>query len=262
MNSKIEIKGWVRDLVEVAITLGVIILLSRLLLGAQMLVPLVAVTSQSMLHESNGWENWLISHGISAEDTQKFPFRGGFARGDMIVTITPDNEGTVLPFFSDTGVGDVVIYERDKPHQGNEPPIIHRVVGIVQVSNWSVESTEGTLACLTEENFRDTYVRYVKNCVDGFNCLYTRFPETGDFRFYITKGDNNQNADQCSSSPSGRPPMGDIALPVTDAQLTARGWIAIPYVGFLKLHLWEALIVSVLIMVGVNLYKGKRYSSL
>ncbi len=254
MNPKLGIKGLVRDLIEVGITLAVIIILSKVLLGAHMLVPLVAVTSQSMLHTSDEWHSWLISHNISEEDIQRFPFRGGFARGDMIITITPNNKGTIHPLFSDTKIGDVVIYKRDKLHKGNEPPIIHRVVGIVWVKDWKVNSTEGTLACLTEEDFENIYIHYVKNCVQGFNCPYTDFPEIGDFRFYITKGDNNPNADQCSSS---RYYEGDIALPVTDAQLTARGWIVIPYLGLLKLYLWEVLITLALVIIALHFIRDK-----
>ncbi|RLI88900.1 MAG: hypothetical protein DRO62_02825 [Candidatus Altiarchaeales archaeon] len=227
MNFKLEIRGWLRDFAEVAIALTVIIGVSKLLLGAHMLVPLVAVTSSSMLHTSDEWQNWLISHNISEEELKGFPMGGGFARGDMILTITPDNKGVIHPFFSDTKIGDVIIYKRDKLHRGNAPPIIHRVVGVVWVEGWRVRDTDGTLDCLTVEDFEDRYIPYVKNCVYGSSCPYTDFPETGSFRFYITKGDNNPGSDQCVN----------IALPVTDAQLTARGWIVIPYVGWLKLAL-------------------------
>lgn len=227
MKSKPEVKGWVRDFAEVAITLAVIIVVSKLLLGAHMLVPLVAVTSPSMVHTSDGWQSWLVSNGISESDIRGFPFRGGFARGDMILTITPDGRGTILPFFSDTGIGDVVIYNRDKIHRGNEPPIIHRVVGVVRVKDWRVDSVEGSLDCLDVSEFDNRYISYVKNCAEGVDCPYVEFPKTGDFRFYVTKGDNNPRSDQCVN----------IALPVTDAQLTARGWIVIPYLGWLKLAL-------------------------
>jgi len=227
MDFKLEIKGWVRDFAEVAIVLAVIIVVSKLLLGAHMLVPLVAVTSPSMLHTSDEWQNWLISHNISEEELEGFPMRGGFARGDMILTITPDNKGVIHPFFSDTGIGDVIIYKRDKLHRNNAPPIIHRVVGVVWIEEWKINNIDGTLDCLTVEDFENKYIPYVKSCVHGSSCSYTDFPKTGSFRFYITKGDNNPTSDQCVN----------IALPVTDTQLTARGWIVIPYVGWLKLAL-------------------------
>jgi signal peptidase I len=224
---KFEFKGWVRDFAEVILTLAVIMIISKLFLGPHMLVPLVAVTSPSMLHTSDEWHSWLLSHGFSEDVVQGFPMVGGFARGDMIVTITPDGGGVIHSFFSDTQLGDVVIYKRDRLHMINEPPIIHRVVGVVWVRDWEVEATEGTLDCLTVEEFESRYIPYVESCVYESNCPYPDFPESGSFRFYITKGDNNPRSDQCVN----------IALPVTDAQLTARGWIVIPYVGWLKLAL-------------------------
>lgn len=227
MNIDPKIKGWIRDIGEVVAVLALIIVFSKLLLGANMLIPLVAVTSESMLHTSDAWEQWLLSHNVSDERIQSFPMGGGFARGDMIVTITPDGRGTIHGLFSDTKLGDVVIYERDKLHSFGAPPIIHRVVGVVEVKDWEVYSIEGTLDCLAFEGFQGEYIPHVKGCVEGKRCSYASFPKTGDFRFYVTKGDNNPGSDQCSN----------IALPVTDAQLTARGWIVIPYLGWLKLIL-------------------------
>ncbi|MBN2015161.1 MAG: hypothetical protein JW778_08275 [Candidatus Altiarchaeota archaeon] len=227
MNVDPKIKGWIRDICEVIVVLALIIILSKLLLGPKMLIPLVAVTSESMLHTSDDWQRWLLSHNISEDMIASFPIGGGFAKGDMIVTITPDGGGTLHGFFSDTRVGDVVIYERDKQHSFGAPPIIHRVVGVVEVKDWSLYSTEGSLDCLTVEGFLLEYIPHVKGCSEGERCSYARFPKSGDFSFYVTKGDNNRESDQCSN----------IALPVTDAQLTARGWIVIPYLGWLKLIL-------------------------
>ncbi len=231
-NLKNKIYQQLSDLAEVAVTIAIIIILSKIFLGPQMLIPLVAVTSGSMEHTDDGWRNWLISKGIPPEEISKFPMQNGFNKGDMILTITPDDKGTIIPIFPETKLGDVVIYNRDKKHPGSES-IIHRVVGIVEVENWSIRNVTGTLDCLSEEDFRNTYIPYVKNCVNKQNCPYTQFPETGDFRFYMTKGDNQQTnmvTDQCGKN-------GGIALPVTDAQLIARGWIRIPYVGHLKLLL-------------------------
>lgn len=222
-----KIREWIRDIGEVVAVLALIILFSKLFLGAKMLIPLVAVTSESMLHESDAWEHWLLSHNVSEGVIDSFPIQGGFAKGDMIVTITPDGKGTIHGFFSDTTLGDVVIYERDRIHSFGAPPIIHRVVGVVEVRDWEVYSTEGTLDCLAVDDFQGEYILHVKGCVEGERCSYASFPETGDFRFYVTKGDNNPGSDQCSN----------LALPVTDAQLTARGWIVIPYLGWLKLIL-------------------------
>jgi len=229
MDIKNELKNWVKDLLEVAVTLAVIIIVSKLLFGAKMLVPLVAVTSNSMLHTSDEWRGWLTAGGVPESQINSFPLQGGFSQGDMVLTITPNGEGTILPIFPDTQVGDVIIYNRDRLHRGNEP-IIHRVVGIVYVTDWKVIKTEGVLDCLDEEDFDDRYIRSIQECRQGGRCPYNEIPADGNFRFYITKGDNNHGSDQCG-------PGNGIALPVPDSQLTARGWIRIPYLGWLKLGL-------------------------
>lgn len=238
-NIKKTFQGWVRDLGEVIISLLIIIIVSRLIFGAQMLVPLVAVTSQSMLHHSgqDSWRTWLMNEGIPSEKIETFPLKSGFDRGDMILVKTPDGKGEILgvefpTLFSTTKLGDVVIYNRDKEH-GRGEPIIHRVVGIVRVKNFTVTGTEGTLECLTEEDFEKKYIPWVVNCLNGKKCPYWQFPQEGDLNFYLTKGDNNPQVDQCGS--------GAIAYPVNEEQLSARGWIRIPYVGWLKLILNEVL---------------------
>ncbi|HIE34048.1 MAG TPA: hypothetical protein EYP86_02780 [Candidatus Altiarchaeales archaeon] len=159
----------------------------------------------------------------------KFPMQNGFAMGDMIITVTPDGKGTIIPLFPDTQLGDVIIYNRDKLHPGKEP-IIHRVIGIVHVKDWKIESIEGTLACLTEQDFENKFIPYIGSCIQGNSCPYADYPNSGTFRFYLTKGDNNPMPDQCGYD-------GGIALPVNEKQLTARGWIRLPYIGWLKLIL-------------------------
>lgn len=233
MSVKETFREWTRDLGEVALALFAIIIVSRVLLGAQMLVPLVAVTSQSMLHANeNSWKNWLVKEEISPEKIENFPLKSGFDMGDMILVKTPDGKGQLLGWefptlFSETKLGDVVIYNRDKAH-GNGEPIIHRVVGIVKVRNWSVKEIEGTLTCLSQEDFENKYISFIVNCINGKKCPYREFPSQGNFNFYLTKGDNNSQPDQCNSR---------IAYPVNEEQLTARGWIRIPYIGWLKLIL-------------------------
>jgi len=229
MDLKKELRNWLKDLLEVAITLAVILIVSKLLFGAKMLVPLVAVTSNSMLHTSEGWRGWLTARGIPESQINTFPLQGGFSQGDMILTVTPNGEGTILPIFSETQLGDVVIYNRDNLHRGNEP-IIHRVVGIVHVTDWKVSGTEGALDCLKPEEFDNNYIRPIIECQQGERCPYNEIPASGNFIFYITKGDNNHGSDQCG-------PGNGIALPVPESQLTARGWLRIPYIGWLKLGL-------------------------
>ena len=245
-----------REILEVFVSLAVVLIVLRLLLGALMPVPLVAVVSCSMLHEDdvigsvsygianavgpllldskcvydagNEWQEWIKERNPSA-DTGSYPLRSGFSVGDMILVITPDGKGTIFPFFSETKLGDVVIYQRDKRISGNDP-IIHRVVGIVRVVNGTPASIDGTADCFTLKDFEDKFAQYVKNCQAGLSCPYTDYPKTGDYNFYITKGDNNRASDQCSG-----------ILPITDNQILARGWIRVPYVGWLKMILNRVL---------------------
>ncbi len=219
--------AWIKDIGEVIATLLAIIILSRLFLGPQMLIPLVAVTSSSMLHTDDRWSDWLKAENISENTIDTFPLKGGFATGDMILTVTPNKEGTIHGLFSETQLGDVIIYKRDKVYRPDAPPIIHRVVGIVRIKNGEIDSVEGTLECMDLEDFETTYLQNIKNCNNGGKCPYIEYPNSPDFNFYVTKGDNNPRSDQCIN----------IAYPVTDSQLTARGWIVIPYVGWLKIIL-------------------------
>jgi hypothetical protein len=242
-----------REILEVLGTLLIILVVLQLLLGAHMPVPIVAVVSCSMIHEDdaisslsykfaesvwpvllegrckydsgNSWRKW-VTDKIPEADIDNFPLKGGFSVGDMVLVITPDGAGTILPFFSKTKVGDVVIYMRDRRVSGNEP-IIHRVVGIVDVRDGRVFNISGTIDCYAQKDFETKFIPYIKSCQKGsFNCAYRSFPEGDSFRLYITKGDNNRGTDQCGG-----------ILPVTDQQILARGWIRIPYLGWLKLIL-------------------------
>lgn len=219
------LRPWVRDAVDVGVTVSVIIIVLRLLLGADMLVPMVVVTSTSMLHESGdvSWRTWMSSRGLNDKTIDSFPMNGGFNMGDMIIVSNPKS-----------GLGDVIIYERDKDHLKffSSDPIIHRVVGEAYVRDYKVEGYNGTLDCVGVEGLSQ-YVQKVRNCQEGSSCVYTRYPKTGDFKFFITKGDNNEGSDQCN-------PRLDISYPVTDAQVTGKAFILLPYLG------WPKLILSIL----------------
>ncbi len=216
---------WIKDFIEVGVTVAIILVVLRLALGSHTIVPLVVVTSGSMLHEDRGWFYWLTEHNLSGVDS--FPFSSGFARGDMIVTISP----YAYSVFPETRLGDVVIYQRDyaKSHEsGSTEPIIHRIVGIINIRSDRVSGVEGTIDCYNAEDF-GRYIEYVRNCrTHQGECFYPQVPQSEDYRFYITKGDNNLGTDQCGFG-------GGIALPVNEAQLTARGWIRLPYIGWIKL---------------------------
>ncbi len=214
---------WVRDIVDVAVTVAVIIAVLKLLFGADMLVPLVVVTSESMVHESgdDSWLTWLGARGVGESQARGFPMSGGFNMGDMIVVMSPA-----------ASLGDVIIYERDLDHlkfQARDP-IIHRVVGVARVEGYEVVSVEGTLDCKTPESMNETIGRVLICQRNSGYCPYTRFPKTGNFSIFITKGDHNEGSDQCNRRL-------DISYPVTDAQVTGRALIRLPYLGWPKLLL-------------------------
>ncbi|MFH0860586.1 MAG: hypothetical protein V1921_05250 [Candidatus Altiarchaeota archaeon] len=223
---KKQVMLWVKDTFEVLVTISVIIVVLRLGFGSQTLVPLVVVTSGSMLHLDEGWSIWLAGHGIGNDTLESFRFQKGFARGDMIFTVSPGKYGV----FPETRLGDVVIYKRDLDHLNmfaSTEPIIHRVVGVVSIEDYSVGNVSGTLDCISPDDVGD-YVGMVRDCQSGGDCAYPDYPEGGDFNFYITKGDNNPGTDQCGF-------RGGISYPVNDRQLTARGWIRLPYIGWIKI---------------------------
>jgi len=215
------LKPWIRDLIEVVVEVGVIIVVLKLLLGARMILPLVAVTTGSMVHEPGDdmWKTWMTSRGIAINQVNGFPLQGGFNVGDMIVVKSPD-----------ANLGEVLIYERDKDHSmGGDIPIIHRAVGIAYVEDWEVARTEGTLDCFTNDTITK-YVDVIRNCasIGSKNCPYPSIPKSSSFRLYITKGDHNIESDQCSK-------VMQISYPVNEEQVLGRGFFRIPYIGYLKI---------------------------
>ena len=140
---------WLKDFFEVGVTVGVIIIILKLTLGAKMLVPLVVVTSGSMTHkvDDNRWMSWMMSRGLSEGDISNFPLQSGFVRGDMIIVKNPTSN-----------LGDVIIYERDLDHMSlyGSDPIIHRAVGVVYVKDYEVVELEGTMDCIKDKRLADT----------------------------------------------------------------------------------------------------------
>lgn len=114
-----------------------------LLLGTSF--PVVAVVSGSMEHDGSfeeWWqspaycgsfcsqEEWYVSYEITEEEFQKFPFKNGFNKGDIMVLqgIEPKNIKS----------GDVIVFmSREGPE-----PIIHRVIVITTDESTTNESTE------------------------------------------------------------------------------------------------------------------------
>src|SRR3989344_780037 len=79
--------------------------------------PLVAVVSGSMEHDGMGFDDWWESNGrwyeennIKKEEFEKFPFKHGFNKGDIMVLINSRK----------INVGDVIVYNGNSEH-----PIIH-----------------------------------------------------------------------------------------------------------------------------------------
>jgi len=216
-----SLNPWIRDFVEVILEVLVIIIVLKVLLGARMILPLVAVTTGSMIHDEGdmSWKLWMTERGINETQIAGFPLLSGFNIGDMIVVKNPD-----------TRLGEVVIYERDKDHSGlGDIPIIHRAVGIVYVEDWRVSKTEGTLDCFTSESIM-RFVNLTRDCASGgFEpCPYPAVPKSSSFRMYITKGDHNLESDQCSK-------VMQISYPVNEEQVLGRGFFRIPYIGYLKI---------------------------
>jgi len=241
-------KYWpfIKEVGEAVIAVLILFLLMRLVLGSPM--PLVVVTSGSMMHENNDWNIWLLDHQIVQETIDGFPMTGGFSKGDIIVTRRPD-----------VTLGDIVIYKRDEWNNDRaKDPIIHRVVGIVYIENWEVSKVVGTISEVDEADFREVYIPIMKNCSQNIEVQFDNKREcpypvkgkgdgSGSMKFYITKGDNNDIIDQYPYKQSGgrivQDKTGSIALPVSDDQLYAEAWIKIPWLGYIKL--WMVDIISI-----------------
>ena len=214
---------WVSDIADVLVTVGIIIIILKAVFGAHMLVPLVVVTSESMVHKThdNSWSIWMKTRGLTDEQISSFPMNNGFNMGDMILVRDPS---PVL--------GDVIIYERDLDHLNfpSTDPIIHRVVGVVHIKDYKVSEIEGTTDCLAKSDM-SKYIGFVKSCQQkNSDCVYPLYPEGGEFRLFITKGDNNPASDQCN-------PQIQISHPVNDAQVTAKTLLRLPYIGWLKIFM-------------------------
>ena len=237
-----------KEIGEVIVIIFVILLVLRLAFGPTAgLMPMVGVESGSMEHHSDSWEIWLKSHGLSETEIEKFPFQDGFNTGDMIVTR-----------WGEVKLGDVIIFKRDLGHwRGNEPPLIHRVVGIVEIRNWEVKSISGTTDCIDKQIYT-THIPLVMDCASADQCLYpdperyqNQETNAGNFTLYVTKGDNNRVSDQC----------GNLAYPVTAQQVITKAWLRIPKIGYLIIWKWQiipAIIIILIIAYGIFEYRGKK----
>ncbi len=112
-----ELEKLGKDLLWAVAIAGVLRLILSLALGTSM--PLVAIMSNSMLHDVFATQNYYLymsKLGYGMDELEKFPLPDGFAKGDVVVLVKPSN----------ISVGDVVLYV--KPELGY--PIIHRVINV------------------------------------------------------------------------------------------------------------------------------------
>ena len=147
--------SWVATLVLAFILIKFIVYpLLALVFGTGL--PIVAVISSSMDHNTNDFERWwdsltarcrsaihclqaewYMERGITKEQFLDFPLHKGFKRGDVIVLAGLDP--------ADVEVGDVIVYEVNRnPLITNQSfPIIHRVVAVNEINGTYVYATKG-----------------------------------------------------------------------------------------------------------------------
>ena len=98
--------------------------------------PVVAVVSDSMEHRYSfdGWWDsqsaFYAAKNISKADFEKFPFKNGFNKGDLMVLAGASPEKIKM--------GNIIVFMAGKPD-----PIIHRVVAIKQEGSSFTYETKG-----------------------------------------------------------------------------------------------------------------------
>lgn len=246
-----------KDAVEVALLFAALLASLKLLLGAEMLVPIVGVVTCSMIHaddapgrasqfiassfpfllpakctydNSSGWRLWLESRDPSLKN-RSMPFRSGFAAGDLIIVGSHRGQGLITT--PGINVGDVILfrYKKDPSQPGNEP-LLHRVAGKITVREGKVSRISGALDCFTKETFEEEFIEYVRRCRAGWAmCPYRDLPQGEDYEFYLTKGDNNRITDQCSAL---------YVPPVVDENVMEKAYLRIPLAGWVKILIERA----------------------
>ncbi len=213
-------------LLSLVVIVGLSLALATVVFRENPSIPFIAVTSGSMVHEGDGkLEVWLSNRGFTRHEIDSLPFMDGIGAGDMIVSWYP----------ADIGVGDVATFERGVAHGSfyeAANPLTHRVVGVVEIVEGQAIAASGTLDCMTLADAQ-MYADYIEEC-RGYeeSCLYPSIPATDTYRLYWTRGDANDNTDQCARA-------GGIAIPVNEAQLLAKAHLRVPWLGYPKLYLQE-----------------------
>lgn len=99
-------------------------------------VPIVAVVSGSMEHDSSFSTFWNAQQGIydgfniTSDDFSKYPFNNGFNKGDIMLLVGKNPEKIEK--------GDVIVFKSGRPD-----PIIHRVVDKTDVNGTIIFQTKG-----------------------------------------------------------------------------------------------------------------------
>ncbi len=132
-------KGWVISILFLFIVIK-FIFFPLLNLATGTTLPLAIVESCSMYHKGNifsSFDNWWERHEdkyeklkIDVSEFQKFNFRRGFSKGDILFAVRTKPEKLEI--------GDVIIFEG-----GQRNPIIHRIIDIKKENGEYIFSTIG-----------------------------------------------------------------------------------------------------------------------
>ncbi len=141
-------------------------------------MPVVAVISNSMEHDSNLDDWWQTQHlfyekkGISLEDFKTFPFKNGFKKGDLMIIKGVDVK-TIK-------VGDVIVFKAKKQY-----PIIHRVIAVHYSNNQTILETKGDHNTGQIKNFQVDETSVMPEQVIGKAVL--RIPLLGWIKIWFSK---------------------------------------------------------------------------
>ncbi len=132
-------KGWLFSIIFLFLFIK-LIFFPVLNLATGTILPLAIVESCSMYHDGNlfsNYDDWYEKHNdkysdliINKLDFQKFPFKKGFNKGDILFIV-----GTAPEKLQ---IGDVIIFEGNQKN-----PIIHRIINIQENNGERIFSTIG-----------------------------------------------------------------------------------------------------------------------
>jgi len=134
-----SLKGWIISIIFLFVVIK-LVFFPLLNLATGTTLPLAIVESCSMYHEDNifsNFDSWYEKHNdkynvfmINKLDFQKFPFKRGFNKGDILFIV-----GTKPEKLDE---GDVIIFEASQSN-----PIIHRIIDVTEENGEYIFSTIG-----------------------------------------------------------------------------------------------------------------------